>query len=145
MKKMKKLFRAKRAFSPVIAALILMLLAVAAGVVVYAYVMGWLGGATKGEGGHYGELSLDAATAVASTNTITAYVRNIGGKSVTPSKAYVDDSQATSITPTTAIAEGAVVTLTIDATSPGLSVNTTYEVKIVCTDGTSLTFSVKAT
>ena len=145
MRKIKKLFRAKRAFSPVIAALILMLLAVAAGVVVYSYTMGWVGGATKSEGGQYGELSLDAATAVASTNTITAYVRNIGGKSVTPHKAYVDDSQATSITPTTAIDEGDVATLTINATNPGLTAGTTYEVKIVCTDGTSLTFSVKAT
>lgn len=144
MKKMKQLFKAKRAFSPVIAALILMLLAVAAGVVVYAYTMGWVGGATKGEGGQYGELSLDSATAVASTNTITAYVRNIGGKSVTTDEAYVDDFQATSITSIT-IAEGAVVTITINATSPGLAANTTYEVKIVCTDGTSLTFSVKAT
>lgn len=144
MKKMKELFRAKRAFSPVIASLILMLLAVAAGVVVYSYTMGWVGGATKGEGGQYGELSLDSATADATDDTITAYVRNIGGKSVTTHKAYIDDSQATNITSTT-IAEGAVVTLTINASSPGLAPNTTYKVKIVCTDGTSLTFSVKAT
>jgi flagellin-like protein len=37
----------RRAFSAVIASLILMLLAVAAGGVVYAYVMGWIGGSTK--------------------------------------------------------------------------------------------------
>jgi hypothetical protein len=144
MKRLKELLRTKRAFSAVIAALILMLLAVAAGVVVYAYVIGWIGGATKSQSGQYGELSLDSATAVASTKIITAYVRNIGGKSVTPSKAYVSDTQATSISPTTAIAEEATATLTINATSPGLTAATTYEVKIVCIDGTSLTFSVKA-
>lgn len=140
---MKEMLKAKRAFSPVIAALILMLLAVATGVVVYAYVMGWIGGATRSEGGQ-SVLSLDASNANATTNMITAYVRNIGGKSVTPSKAYVDNYEAISISPTTVIAEGAVATLTINATSPGLATDITYEVKIVCTDGTSLTFNVKA-
>jgi len=143
MRKMKQLFKEKRAFSPVIAALILMLLAVAAGVVVYSYTMGWVGGATKGEGGQYGELSLDSTYATASDDKIYAYVRNIGGKSVTTDNAYVDDILATNITQT-AIAEGTVETLTIVA-SQSLAAGTTYEVKIVCTDGTSLTFSVKAT
>ncbi|NLD66911.1 MAG: hypothetical protein GX648_10125, partial [Crenarchaeota archaeon] len=42
--RIKSLMKNKKAFSAIIAALILMLIAVAAGVVVYAYVMGWIGG-----------------------------------------------------------------------------------------------------
>ena len=144
MKKMKKLLRAKRAFSPVIAALILMLLAVAAGVVVYSYVMGWLGGATKSSGGQTGELSLDSYTADAGTDIIKAYVRNVGGKDVTTNRAYVDGANVTSVTAVT-ISVGAVKEITITATTPGLTTGHTYSVKIVCTDGTVLVFSAKAT
>ena len=143
--KMKRRFRAKKAFSAVIASLILMLLAVAAGVVVYAYVMGWIGGATGHDTGQYGELSLDTAYASATTNMTTAYVRNIGGKLVTPNAAYVNDYNVTSMTSTpTDIAANAVASISINATTIGLTKNTTYQVKIVCTDGTILTFSVTA-
>jgi hypothetical protein len=141
----KRLFRSKRAFSAVIASLILMLLAVAAGVVVYAYVMGWIGGATGQQAGKYGELSLDTATANSTSDVITAYVRNIGGISATPDKAYVNDYNVTSMTPSlVTIDPNAVATVTINATTPGLTKNITYEVKIICSDGTTLTFSVKA-
>ena len=44
MKILKKLLKSKIAFSAVVASLILMLISVAAGVVVYGYVMGWIGG-----------------------------------------------------------------------------------------------------
>ena len=146
--KMKRLSKYKRAFSAVIASLILMLLAVAAGVVVYGYVMGWIGGTTRHGAGQYGELSLDTAYAYAnatssSPSNITAHVRNVGGKLVTSNAAYVNDSNVTS-TETVDIAPNAVASIFINATIPGLTKNITYEVKIVCTDGTTLTFSVKA-
>lgn len=135
------MLRNKKAISPVISALLLIILAVAAGVIAYAYVMGWLGSATKASSVEYGELSLDSATASAGGN-IVAYVRNLGGKPVTPDKAYVDGSQST-VSPTTAIAVNTVAALTITPSST-LVANTVYEVKVVCTDGTSLVFSVKA-
>jgi len=140
---MKRVFRSKKAFSAVIASLILMLLAVAAGVVVYAYVMGWIGGATGHNTGQYGELSLDTAYANATTKMITAHVRNVGGKLVTSNAAYVNDSNVTS-TEAVEIVPNAVASISINATTPGLTKNTTYQVKIACTDGTILTFSVTA-
>ncbi len=142
---LKRLLRKGEAFSAVIASLILMLLAVAAGVVVYAYVMGWIGGATGQEAGQYGELSLDTATANSTSDVITAYVRNIGGISTTPDQAYVNDYNVTSITSSlVTIDPNAVATVTINAATPGLTKNITYEVKIICSDGTTVTFSVKA-
>ena len=143
--RLKILLRKDKAFSAVIASLILMLLAVAAGVVVYAYVMGWIGGATGQQAGKYGELSLDTATANSTSDVITAYVRNIGGISATPDRAYVNDYNVTSMTssPVT-IDPNAVATVAINATTPGLTKNITYEVKIICSDGTTLTFSAKA-
>lgn len=145
MKKLQGICKAKTGFSAVIAALILMLLAVAAGVVVYAYVMGWIGGATGHEAGQYGELSVDSMSADGTTDIITVYLRNVGGKSVTPSRAYVNDSNVTSISSSPAnIDSNVVASVTINATTPGLTKNVTYEVKIVCTDGTAVTYSIKA-
>jgi hypothetical protein len=143
--RLKRLLRKDKAFSAVIASLILMLLAVAAGVVVYAYVMGWIGGATGQEAGQYGELSLDTVIANSTSDVITAYVRNIGGISATPDKAYVNDYNVTSMTSSPAtIDPNAVANVTINAATPGLTKNITYEVKIICSDGTTVTFSVKA-
>jgi len=83
MKKMS--FDDHRGISTFIAVLLLMVLAVSAGVVIYAYTMGYLGG--LGSPQTTGTLSLD--TASGTTSAITAWVRNIGSKSVTMSKAYV--------------------------------------------------------
>lgn len=130
------MLKSTRAISPVIATLLLMVLAVAGGVVVYSYSMGWLGGATQNVGGQQGTLSLDSASC--SATTITAYVRNIGGKDENITHAYVDDVSI-AITPVS-IPQGSVGTVTITGTyTSGI----TYKVKLVCEDGTSLTFNVK--
>ena len=139
-----------RGISTFIATLLLMVLAVAAGAIIYAYTMGYLGG--LGSSTTPGTLSLDSAKATYSTIsddetkynvTITAYVRNIGKGNVTLDKAYVDDEEwnFTSVT----IAEGDVVKVEIIPPKL-LSSNPsgrTYEVKLVATDGTNLVFTVK--
>jgi len=117
-----------------------MVLAVAAGAVIYAYTMGYLGG--LGGSRTPGALSLDSAKANATSDIITAYVRNIGKGSVTIEVAYVDGTQI-DITDVT-IEEGTVETVSINASSVGLDAGKTYEVKLVAADGTHLTFSVKA-
>ncbi len=145
MRKMKKLLRTKRAFSPVIAALILMLLAVAAGVVVYAYVMGWIGGSTTTTGGTQGKLQFDSIYADATTDTIKVYVRNTGGKDLLLSKIYVDGTEEAN---TTAIAV-AGVSITVQSVSylevsPTMTTGYFYEVKVTCKDGTTVSQSVEA-
>lgn len=118
-----------------------MVLAVSAGAVIYAYTMGYLGG--LGGARTPGTLSLDSATANATSDVITAYVRNIGKGSVTIDVAYVDGNKIE--LPDTTVTEGSVVTITINASgNVNLVSGKTYEVKIVATDGTHLTFSVKA-
>ena len=145
MKIWKKLVRAKRAFSPVIAALILMLLAVAAGVVVYSYTMGWLGGATTTAGGTQGKLQFDSIYAGATADEIYVYVRNTGGKDVLLSKIYIDGTDTAN---ETAIA-AAGVSLTVQSVAY-LNVTKTmttgyfYEVKVTCKDGTTISQSVEA-
>jgi len=128
----------RRGISTFIAVLLMMVLAVSAGVVIYAYTMGYLGGLSSGE--TPGALSVD--TSSGSTSQITIWVRNIGSRSVTMDKAYVGGqpySMGTGNT-TTAIAQGAVKKIIISGTFlPGV----TYQVKLVANDNTQLSFSVK--
>jgi len=149
VKKLKDLFRGKRAFSPVIAALILMLLAVAAGVVVYAYVMGWLGGATQNPGGQKGELQYDSLHATASSDVIKIYVRNVGGKDVLLEAIYVDgtkfDNTTTITTSSGTLSVKELGYLEVDTTgTTDLLEGYYYEVKVTCTDGTTVSQSVEA-
>ena len=145
----KKLLRAKRAFSPVIAALILMLLAVAAGVVVYSYTMGWLGGATTTAGGTQGRLQFDSLHATASDDVIKIYVRNVGGKDVLLEAIYVDGTKFDNATAITTLSGTLSVKelgyLEVDTTgTTDILVGYYYEVKVTCTDGTITSQSVEA-
>jgi len=137
-----------RGISTFIATLLLMVLAVAAGAIIYAYTMGYLGG--LGTTTTPGTLSLDSAKVNVTSKEIIAYVRNIGKGSLEIDKVYVDDElvpddQVTFSDNSTTIDEGEVKTITINCTTVvTLTTGKTYDVKIVCTDGTHLTFSVKA-
>lgn len=115
-----------------------MVLAVSAGVVIYAYTMGYLGGL----GGRQtpGTLSLD--TASGTTSEITAWVRNIGTSSVTMDKAYVGGTPQSmeSGNTTNPIGEGEVKKIVITGSFTSAK---TYEVKLVAKDNTQLVFSVK--
>jgi hypothetical protein len=118
-----------------------MVLAVSAGVVIYAYTMGYMGG--FGGTDTLGAMSLDeAAMAAGSINTITAYVRNIGKTDVSVTMAYVDGVQI-DITDVP-ITEGGVSLVTIAKPAADTwTVGKTYEVKLICEDNTQLSFSVK--
>jgi archaeal type IV pilus assembly protein PilA len=72
--------RKKKGISPIIATLLLILIAIAAGVVVYAYVIGFVGNSTSNSGGSTDTLSIDQLylTHVVSSIPVTAYVRNEG-------------------------------------------------------------------
>jgi flagellin-like protein len=70
-------FRKEKAISPIIATLLLILIAIAAGVVVYAYVIGFVGSTTGGSNSR-GVLSIDLASATAASGKVTVFVRNTG-------------------------------------------------------------------
>ena len=131
----------KKGISTFIATLLLMVLAVAAGAIIYAYTMGYLGGLGSSE--TPGTLSLDSAKGYIN-DTIIAYVRNIGKGSVKIDSVYVEGTKVSITKPSdTTISEGAVVKFVIDASSVNLESGKTYEVKLVATDGTNLVFTVK--
>jgi len=145
MNKNGKKTRTKTAFSTVIAALILMLLAIAAGVVVYAYVMGWIGGATQNPQ-RTGQLQFDSIHADATTDKIKMYVRNVGGIDLMLSKIYVDGTEKANTTypiPDAGYSLG-VQNVTYLEVSYTMSKNYFYTVQVTCKDGTAVSQSIQA-
>jgi len=134
--------RKQRGVSTFIAVLLLMALSVAAGVVIYSYTMGYLGG--LGGTNLPGALSLDTATCSATTKNMTAYIRNIGKGSITIDKAYIDGVQVPAGNVTQIpdpIPEESVGRISVIFWS--FAAPKTYEVKLVAIDNTQLTFNVK--
>lgn len=136
--------RERRGISTFIAVLLMMVLAVSAGVVIYAYTMGYLGG--LGGTQTPGAMSLDTATCDGSTHKMTAYIRNIGKGSISFDNAYVNGvlvpSSNFSASPDP-LTEGDVATVTITYWS--FTAPLTYEIKLVAKDSAQLTFNVKCT
>ena len=146
MKIVRRLLRSRRAIEPIIATLILMLLAVSAGVLIYSYAMGWLGGATGDIGGGVeGRMQFDSIYANATSGILKIYVRNVGSKDVLLSKIYIagaEKANATAIPATgRTLAVQSVAYLQVSNT---MSKGYTYEVKVVCKDGTIATQSAEA-
>jgi hypothetical protein len=146
--------RKRKAISTFIATLLLMVLAVAAGVVIYAYTMGYLGGFTTPQ--TMGALSLDTATlntaATGQVPVLTAYVRNIGHSAFTFNTVYITYGSNTVVKAGTAtlspntLPENGVGTLTIllaDFPADLSTAGRTYSIKLVGADNTQITFNVK--
>jgi len=145
---MKKLTNSKKGVSPIIATLLLIVIAVAAGVVTYTFVTGFIGSSTS-QTGPTGTLSVDAYSFDSSTGNLTAYIRNSGSKAVTISNIYFNGTLLTNTSSTywlssTDLTVGSVTTLSIVGTYITNPANANT-VKIVCTDGTQLEFSVRKT
>jgi flagellin-like protein len=80
--------KTRRAISPIIATLLLILIAIAAGVVVYAYVIGFVGSSTSSNGSGAMQLTADQISIKASTGVTTLVLKNIGGGSAVLSNGF---------------------------------------------------------
>ncbi len=87
---MKRLMKSRKAVSPVIAVILLIAIAVAASVTVFAYTQGILGGVTQAN------LSMSNAQLLDS-NTLTVTIQNVGGTSDTINTVAVTGESVTYI------------------------------------------------
>ena len=152
----------KSAISPIIATLLLILIAIAAGVVVYAYVLGFVGNSTSNSGNNTSVISIPNFCISASTNcNAAAYyvsVQNTGSVSISSGgnvQLYFSDvtSGASSVvTCTLAAALSPTSTVSIPLASscssssgslPSVSAGQTVSVKVVAPDGGTATSSTK--
>ena len=128
--------RSRRGISPVLATLILIVIAVVAGLVVYGWIMGWIGTQKQ---------QVAFAVRVIRTNS-TAYtveVRNTGSTTVTVSKVSVTDSDETKEASVTAgeLDPGESVVVVVKVTDTD-DVGDEVTVIVTTTDKGSFTYKV---
>jgi flagellin-like protein len=131
--KMKNLRKCRKAVSPVISVLLMIAVAVAASLITYAWVMGYLG-STTGKVGKAIQIQSMAKTANATGDFLTVWVQNVGTGAVTLDSLYVNGVLKSS---------GQGVSLPVNNTqsmtaewSDAWAAPNTVDVKVVCSDGT---------
>ena len=139
----KNMLKSKKAISPILATLLLIVIAVAAIVVTYAWVMTYMSSATS----QAGVLLNKDAVSWPNSTTIIVYVRNTGTSDATIDAVYIGTSPTnlTSVTytPLNGVIAANGGTLTINITQPWSS-GTVYYFRIAPKTGAPLEFNVKA-
>ena len=154
---------ARKGVDPIIATLLLIAIAVAAGIIVYIYVNSISGNLTQGGGAQVGEgLSMDTYT-FSTLNTPTISVRDTGGSSISINQVFFDGLQCeaaglscTAVAATEPASGGCTGTtfpvpcttgqyVTLTLTLPANAVSgTSHTIRIVTVDGGTFTFSTVA-
>jgi hypothetical protein len=135
----------RKGISTFIATLLLMVLAVSAGVVIYAYTVGYVGG--FGGPLTLGSISVDAWALTEDTATsatdyyLTAHLRNTGKTTFKIDRIYVNGLEEIRFTPIDfTLTEGGIDDLVITG---GFEGSKTYEIKLIGADNTQLILQVK--
>lgn len=134
----------KKALSPVIAELLLIGIAVTAGVLVYAWSMGGVGTMTGGTGqqsSRFERLVLDAYDWPKSSNNITLYFKNVGSSVVVLDAIYVSGKPVkTNAGLVLSVQTQGVITVTPVGFT--LTSGSSYTLKCVTKTGGVFTFSI---
>ena len=140
----------KKAVSPVIATLLLILIAVAAAILVYVWVTGYTSSAMKQGAPELEEkIKVEAVSVDADGNQVVAYIRNIGGTTVTLSIAYLIDAKSNQVittqTASAQVSPGDTATVTFSGITVGsggdVQPGRTYIVKVVTSNGVEASLS----
>lgn len=133
--------KGRKGVSPVIATLLLIVIAVAAAVVTYSWVMGFIGTTTTTPAQTQARIVVDAVSYDSGGPSLTVYVRNVGTTSVNVDAVYVYSADGTLVDADTSpsggsnIEAGSVATVTASL-SAALS-SGTYYVKVTTQEGAS--------
>ena len=152
----------RKAISPIIATLLLILIAIAAGVVVYAYVIGFVGNSTTNSGGAQSTIQLTASCISTASHcnggTYFMTIQNVGSTTLSGGgveQIYFQDitnpaTSTISCTLSSALPPGSQVTISattgcssLTGSTPASSAGDTISIKVVAADGGSTTSSTK--
>jgi len=131
----------------------MIIVAVTAGLAVYAYVNNFVGMSTRATEAPKSQLRLDVADATAAAGTspgsITAWIRNVGGAVAELQKAYIvlpnGGVVEATMSGTLSINPQEVQQVTITPpTGTNLQSGYVYNVRVICKDGSELNFNVRA-
>ena len=146
---------ARKAVDPIIATLLLIAIAVAAGIIVYVYVNSLAGGLTQGGGQQVADqLQMDSYNYANNyaTNGVTLVVRDVGSSSISISQVFFDGQTATltgsgacaTAGPTNPISPTGTCTVVITGAATSAASGTSHIVKILDTIGGTATINVIA-
>ena len=132
----KNMLKTKKAISPILATLLLIVIAVAAIVVTYAWVMTYMTSA----GTQAGIMLKKDADCLWKTGNVTIYIRNIGTSDAEIDKVYINSAPQTILSPSSKIVskDGGTITIVV---SFDWQPNTPYHFQISPKLGESLTFT----
>jgi len=138
----------KKGVSPIIATVILVLIAVAAGVMLWLWVSGFASTTPAQQPALNERIRIDAVqvSTTSNTTTVTIYVRNIGNSDVKIGAAYILDTTGiikaanTEITGVT-INPGSVSTVQVNVSSTNLQAGYAYVAKVVTINGVEATYT----
>jgi flagellin-like protein len=135
----KTLSKSRRGISPILATLLLIVIAVAAIVVTYAWIMIYMGSA----GRQAGVILKKDADCLWKQGNITIYVRNVGTSDAEIDKVYINNEpQMFTCKPSNIVAkDGGSISIIVDYQ---WSPNTTYHFRISPKVGEALTFDEKS-
>lgn len=135
----------KRGVSPIIATLLLIVIAVVAAIVAYGFVMGFIDTSAVAANDQ-GILSFDAYTVTGAT-TVDIYVRVTGVRVLAIQTAYIDSAPAvpTVSSGSLTIQPGGVQLVTVTQAGATLTDLSAHQLRIICSDGTSLQIPVVKT
>jgi len=143
-----KTLRSRKAISPILATLLLVVIAVSAIVITYAWVTTFLTGTTGGAGVL---LNKDNVSWNSTAGTITIYVRNTGTSDAVIDAVYVGTTSANlveqtsvSYNPTSQIAYADGGTVAITVTYGTWTADTTHYFKVAPKTGAPLEFNAKS-
>jgi flagellin-like protein len=145
MRKMstRKIFRSKKAISPILATLLLIVIAVAAIVVTYAWITMYMGSTTQ----QAEFIPYKANVAFPEDDTITIDIGNSGTSSGQIVQVYIGESASTTQSQTTdpetpiTIAAGTIESFTVEY---DWTAGETYYFKVVPNSGAAITFTEQA-
>jgi flagellin-like protein len=138
----RKIFRSKKAISPILATLLLIVIAVAAIVITYAWITTYMGTTTQ----QAGFIPYKANVAFTEDDTITIDIGNSGTSSGQIVQVYIGTSAANTTRQTTdpatlTIAAGEIESFDVTLT---WSAGETYYFKVVPSSGAALSFTEQA-
>lgn len=141
-----KIRRDTKALSPIFAALILIAIAVIAGIVVYMFTSGTIATMTGGGTAGQEKVAVQAVEADAATDSVTVWAKSTGGTDVVIDGVILKDSggatvDVQTIGGTTLLATGALNSVAANFAAGSLSAGDTYTVTLTSVGGGSFVSS----
>jgi archaeal type IV pilus assembly protein PilA len=141
MNTLKRMMKNRHAISPIFATLILIAIAVIAGVVVYMFTSGTLATMTNGGTAAQEKVTVQAASIVfKSGGTTTVYVQQTGGPAATVNGLLIKDTSGNTvgvISVSQALTAGTLTTISGTTPTSGITVGTSYTIIVTTSAGGS--------